>query len=191
MTDAKPIIFSGPMVRAILAGRKWQTRRVLKPQPVAVTMVGVRWPDGVLTTHADNKGRLPYLPGDLLWVRETWCNDIGSPSEVSYRATAEEDSWQPDEVAAHRWRASIHMPRWASRIMLRVTEVRVQRVQDISERDAEAEGVKPVLVPPDGGSCPHVEGFAAFWNTLHAERPGCSWDDDPWVAAISFERIIQ
>lgn len=209
MTDAKPvrerpIIFSGPMVRAILEGRKSQTRRVLKPQP----NMG---PDGKMVhlggdAWAELDGNMSGLwklacPGDRLWVRETWAPV--SPDEnwrpikecnIEYRAddpnAKRAGGWDeaPYDAEAIRWRSPIHMPRWASRITLDVTEVRVQRLQDISCMDAMREGVTiPAHIPQDGADLDWARrGFRELWQSLHS--PG-SWDANPWVAAITFKRI--
>lgn len=187
MTDArpvpvKPIIFSGPMVRAILEGRKSQTRRLLKPQPNSgpdgkmVNLGSGSWglSDGILS----GEWKLAS-PGDRLWVREAWAKDGDCP--LQYRAGPH----VADDALGVRWRPSIHMPRWASRITLEVTEVRVQRLQDISEEDARAEGVRGNASGPWG--CEGViEDFSDLWESIHG--PG-SWDANPWVAAITFKRI--
>ena len=136
----RPILCSAPDVMAILDGRKTQTRRIMKPQPNRT------WPDEV-TPHwsvggnrtlpgASNPLRCPYgVPGDRLWVREAWRLPDGAPKGwVDYRADDTRDGF--------KWKPSIHMPRWASRITLEVTDVRVERLQDISEADAMAEGVR-------------------------------------------------
>jgi hypothetical protein len=159
------ILFSAPMVRAILEGRKTQTRRVLNPMHISVTGELLRWPYG------DR--------GDRLWVRETW--RVGSDNRVHYRAD-EPDGGGP-------WRPSIFMPRGASRITLVVTDVRPERLQDISEGDAEREGV-------DGPSCSDEAygwypsgSFRDLWISLNGKRPGCSWADNPWVWVLTFERV--
>lgn len=149
MTKDKPILMSGPMVRAILEGRKTQTRRLCKLNAAGrVSLGGRNWhTDDPEAVHACPFGQ----PGDRLWVRETWgvdccvglkdrdCIDLAHAACVVYRATDE----TPDngQSWARRWRPSIHMPRWASRITLEVVSVRVERVQDISEEDAIAEGL--------------------------------------------------
>lgn len=198
MSREHPILFSGPMARAILEGRKSVTRRVVKPQPV-VGDGGCWYPEPPRKTahrarHYANDAHLrkglardfcPYgTPGDRLWVRETWGKlDMGS---VCYRADDE-----PAVPADGRWRPSIHMPRWASRITLEVTEVRVQRLQEISEEDAKAEGVEAVPFckagRPDGME--HVEAFEGLWTDINGKRPGCSWDANPFVWVISFRRL--
>ena len=191
----RPILFSGEMVRAILDGRKTQTRRVVKQKhlPFLTNIL-----DGFLDGKW-NQRPMPYgQPGDTLWVRETWASGVGvddvSPSEfteamqllpVWYKAT--DKNLQPEYRG--RWRPSIHMPRWASRINLRVTGVRVERVRDISEDDAKAEGVTKDL--PGGW----VSGqsrrmiFRNLWDTINVTRPGCSWDTNPWVWVVEFEVV--
>lgn len=190
----RPILFSAPMVQAILAGTKTQTRRIVKPQPDA-------WCGGTLcvqfTPDDQRLGRLgkpilcPYgVPGDRLWVRETWAVshviDHLKPREIQkgagivyYTAT--------ENTGGMMQRPSIFMPRWASRITLEITDVRVERLQEISEEDALAEGAKPYLLPvhPARESLRYVEGFAQLWEQING--PG-SWDANPWVWAINFRR---
>jgi len=220
MNNIKPILFSGPMVRALLDGRKTQTRRVLKPQPpkddLGYDIGTVRGPEwyhpavvgkdgelepgqqvwGVYDDWGEWGARVPYMPGDLLWVRERWSDELLAPGEVYYYATALEDGLRADEVAEIRWRPSIHMPRWASRITLEVTAVRVQRLQEITDEDALAEGVTKVrdhcyvirgIDYDEIGlchSCP-IARFAKLWDSLNAER-GFGWDQNPWVIALTF-----
>lgn len=193
----KPIIFSGPMVRALLAGRKAMTRRVLKPQPIAPCLgfqhVGFEkatgrpvfealGPDikpasvfpaepGCVTPYP----RVPCAPGDRLWVREATVN---TPAGLAYVADGAEHYGAGGKL---RKRPSIHMPRWASRITLIVEGVKVERLQDISEEDALAEGVEP-RAPVSAR-----ENFAGLWCLLHGPD---AWDANPWVAAISF-RVIR
>ena len=189
----RPIIFSAPLVRALLDGRKTQTRRRLKP------MRGVRieefqekgpHPSGIGTVFEcpRDKLRAPYASGDRLWMREAHAF-VGScdPGLLVTRAD------YPHCVPGHyenvppasdiRWRPSIYMPRWASRLTLIVSDVRVQRVQDISEEDAQAEGGEPVLVPPDAAFTPYTERFRDMWDAIHGPD---AWAQNPWVAAISF-----
>lgn len=206
----RPIIFSAPMVRALLDGRKTQTRRVLKPQPSAC-----RWKDYVLEQHRDGVYRAvktPYAPGDRLWVREAWAtvNTSGGPG-WAYRADGDfiqpeydgEDfgvgpsfnydkypgkysMWFDDLLAGvpgHQWKSSIHMPRWASRLTLTVTDVRVQRLQDISDDDVRAEGIGALPGNHTGDPALMRADFRAIWNSIHG--PG-AWEANPWVAAISF-----
>lgn len=194
MTD-RPILFSGPMIRALLEGRKTQTRRILKPQPPAdMGLVGVYAPAltavfGYVTPDADFKVPLRYMPGDRLWVREAW-KPIpksrpggyfvpGSPFyglDTFYRADGNCPLW-----ANGPWKPSIFMPRSASRLTLIVTDVRVQRLQEITWQDAKAEGVS-------GGY--HQSEFASLWDGLNASR-GFGWDANPWVVALTFNVIRQ
>ena len=202
-----PIFFSSEMVRFILAGHKTQTRRVIKPQPIRnriqVTKSG-------LWVSLDEAARFcPYgQPGDFLWVRETWGAVWPDDQEetplrdchIEYRAdlplgsTDYPGSWPAEEARgnddAPKWRPSIFMPRWASRIALEITSVRVERVQDISEDDVKAEGISPHILakvilslsdnPPD----PRWK-FIELWNSINSKR-GYSWASNPWVRAISF-----
>lgn len=177
-----PIIFSAPMVRAILAGKKHQTRRLVKPDGVLVDGGGQpftqRW-DGSEQVNWRRDVRCPYgVAGDKLWVRETWRHQA-SPHTVSscrYRVdeTPENDHYQ--------WRPSIFMPRWASRITLEVTSVRAERLQEISEADAAAEGI--AHVPPDSRLVPL---YAQLWDSLNAKR--APWASNPWVFVVSFQRL--
>lgn len=156
--------------------------------------------------------RCPYgVPGDRLWVREAWAaadqmyqgHDLDEAGVVAYRAdlsarfqnpgryeqpgpvpTRDLASWNFDAL---RWRPSIFMPRWASRLTLEVTDVRVERLRDISEEDARAEGVD-VSAHTDALS-PALEAFEQLWDAINGARPGCSWADNAWVWVVSFRRI--
>ena len=184
MTE-RPIIFSAEMVLAILAGRKTQTRRKMKPAKVKRPK---RW---LIDDAAVNGLVCPYgAPGDTLWVRETWARHA---SGVDYAA----DFAAVSRPQAGPWRPSIHMPRWASRITLRITDVRVERLQDISEDDAVAEGVAlERYVPVSDSAGKHGSGEAEptdpvaeyrdLWN--HINGPD-AWEANPWVWVISFERV--
>lgn len=202
MTE-RPILFSAPMVRAILEGRKTQTRRIVKPQPDIVADSGLVV--GVFTPEDQKYGRLgkalscPYgQPGDRLWVREAFAGSIayerhGYPlkewgNKLWYLADGEPRSGQWT-----RPRPSIHMPRRLSRITLEVTEVRVERLNDISEDDALAEGVEGTSfleeaerMEPATGVMPGRYAFRALWESIHG--PG-SWDANPWVWVVGFRRV--
>jgi hypothetical protein len=207
MTD-RPILFKGEMVRAINEGRKTQTRRVVHHPPFEATDKGIdiEWAVGNL--------KCPYgVPGDRLWVRETWgCPSADHPcvadgrkprpgDRLVYRANPADDyQWGAGlpSQGSFCWRPSIFMPRWASRILLEITDVRVQRVQEISEEDAIAEGVagpfdvgyKAYRLPGDSKprySCA-VAAYAVLWDSINAPR-GYSWESNPWVWAITFRRI--
>ncbi len=180
----RPILFSASMVRAIQAGTKTQTRRIVKPQPSQQLLdeyARIRRERGA---QKDDAGMLseclpcPYgVPGDRLWVRETWHTPYGT--RVFYRADHLHDP-KGDRQHGIAWTPSIHMPRWASRITLEVTEVRVERLQDISEADARSEGVTPA------DCCDaHYHGFRLLWESING--PG-SWDANPWVWVMSFRK---
>jgi hypothetical protein len=199
-TREKPILFSGPMVKAILAGTKTQTRRLMKPQPEYFK----RYPNWLWTTpqlrkdglgpFAIDSGDRPgifgkYVPGETLWVRETWHPSarLGTEYEIEYRADESrctvDAGWngptpQIDAAIGKGWRPSIFMPRWASRITLELTDVRVERLQDISEDDAKREGVPASLM-----ASTYRIGFFNLWNSIH----GCNADEsNPWVWVLSF-----
>lgn len=187
---ARPILFSAPMVDALLDGRKTQTRRVAK-----LTDSGrLKAPGSSRNWHPHDREAVracPYgAPGDLLWVRETW-SEVGAgldPQIPVYRATypacvPRDCENVPDDIreAGYRWKPSIHMPRRLSRLTLRVTAVRVERLQDISVNDAQAEGVD--LAAWEWGEVA-VGHFATLWDSING--PG-SWDANPWVWAVSFE----
>ena len=220
----RPILFSAPMVRALLDGSKTQTRRVVKPQPSKGWDFEAPPVFGRITSPHPKKGRFgvfirhgvgtdfpmvdlipcPYgQPGDRLWVRETWAHyhtvnhirrsdgrafDEVSDGLAGYRAdgceTIEEFrehvrlmsgcDLQAVEINGDRWRPSIHMPRWASRITLEVTGVRVERLGDVSESDARAEGVQSVAE------------FKELWASINGPS---SWDANPFVWVVSFRRM--
>jgi hypothetical protein len=204
----RPILFSGPMVRAILAGRKTQTRRVLKCQPGPDTSkVFTEIVFGRLTAtfhpyeHTNKNSTVrwglchcPYgQPGDRLWVRETWRPKTWSDSnfgEIEYAdkvVRMVNGPWSfnkmfPVGKNADRWRPSIHMPRWASRITLEITDIRVERVHEISRDDCEAEGSYWATDADDEG------GFVNLWDSINAKR-GYGWDANPWVWVISFKKL--
>jgi len=190
----KPIIFNGEMVRAILDGRKTQTRRVIKPQPEKDAV----FPHGSVDTYVRTENANPYddartikcpygQPGDLLYVRET-VSKVRRPSgKWIYRADL------PQEVQrAFSWRPPIHMRRQDSRITLKITDVRVERVQEISEKDAIAEGIYwDDECPEDvtNGWCPGaydspIDSFKHLWDSINAKR-GYSWKANPWVWCLT------
>ncbi len=212
MTD-RPILFSAPMVRALLDGRKSQTRRVLKDVPIFSPDYDEQWrqqllsPGGGLpdywswwSTPAHSPStyhfqHVLYASGDRLWVREAWrCNGWATDVATIFYQASEGDGYtamcEQYPVAGKRalrvdgkWRPSIHMPRWVSRLTLIVTDVRVQRLQDISEADAEAEGIGSPEIAHFGCS---IKAFAALWNSL-SRTDEAAWDANPWVVAVSFE----
>jgi len=213
----RPILFSGPMVRAILEGRKTMTRRAMKPQPHD-GVDSVEWQDCIITgcNTPDQSGfammrdgvieseaiRCHYgAPGDRLWVRETF----GYPEQnedngVVYRAT--DPTW--DEATTKYcktmlWNPSIFMPRWASRITLEITGVRVERLREISGRDAIAEGVEHFTVNVGDATVTTFrdyltgetnraarQSFETLWKSINGAD---SWDANPWVWVVEFRRV--
>ncbi len=199
----KPILFSGSMVRAILEDRKIMTRRVIKPQPCPEADRFVKFgafSDSDFAARFGNESanaicdRKPkYRPGDILWVRETWyhmdsckycmCDDEPEAQDgcYVYRATHDADLLP--------WRPSIFIPREAARIFLRVTDVRVERVQEITQEDARREGCEGFLhINPLFGCAETIKNFENLWDGINAKR-GYAWSTNPWVWAYSFERI--
>ena len=206
----RPILFSAPMVRAILDGRKSMTRRVVDRDLWDALDDGVPSDQQRIETDDTPMGGVPATrfckygqPGDRLWVQETWASFGTSdsitppvPRECQIRYHADNKcEWRPvpDGAkgvypdASFRLHPSIHMPRWASRITLRITDIRGERLQDISEDDARAEGVFEPSEPVEtyGPRAGRV-AFKMLWN--HINGPG-AWDENPWVWVISFERV--
>lgn len=193
----RPILFSGPMVRAIMDGRKTMTRRVVKPQPEMV-FDGESLSDGNAYGGWEPKlppwSKWPYQLGDTLWVRETWQGAVDGDEPlygIIYRASwnANEPAFKRDDRAekyftgVSKWRPSIHMPRWASRITLEVTGVRVERLQDITEHDAIGEGV----ISSDYDKT-YRYAFSVLWDSINAKR-GYGWAANPWVWVIEFRNM--
>jgi hypothetical protein len=225
-----PILFSAPMMRAILEGHKTMTRRVIRSFP----MTGYRWGGWIVEGARGDEGkatvvpegnskycgtgqilaRCPYgQPGDRLWVRETFATlcpgsyegekpRANSGQDVRYAATDRLASASAD-IRGYTWRPSIFMPRWASRILLEVTAVRVERVQGISEEDARDEGSEakrwndlkqcPIsLIGGVGSALPssprYRYGFYELWDSINARR-GFGWDANPWVWVVEFRRL--
>ena len=173
MTD-KPIIFSAPMVRALLAGTKTQTRRVLKPLPRRTIFFDPK------TAVLDQFQEPPYAPGDRLWVREAFSYELLDVDRNGFMPPWYWADGNPESGDFTRPKPSIHMPRWASRLTLLVTDVRVQRLQEISRGDAMEEGC-PFANMADGPN--PRDWYRGIWNSLHG--PG-AWDANPWVAALTF-----
>lgn len=216
-TKERPILFSAPMVRAILDGSKTQTRRIVKDLQGADYDDFASWNRPATTLDAARKhgrfgftGRIyengnigspfsiccPYgQPGDRLWVREA-CADIGP--RLTYRADADDGA----HCMVKRWTPSIHMPRWASRILLEIVSVRVERLQDISESDAMAEGIKGRKVWSDTRIGGHMvyglgsdndwcvtpqQAFWELWESINGEE---SRGANPWVWVVEFKRVL-
>lgn len=170
----KPILFNTEMVRAILEGRKSCTRRAVKPQPPATSVIrkrGCAW-DWSFWADCDmgHLMQMPYQPGDILWVRETWAKSMAGT--FMYKADGK-------AIMVERWYPSIHMPREAARIFLRVKEVSVEKLREISALSAMDEGVTD------------WNDFVRLWNTTikSADLPLYGWEANPWVFVIEFERI--
>lgn len=216
----RPMLMSAPMVRAILAGTKTQTRRLVKPprnRPAFVLLDHGNgwWPyqsDDGESELCDDGMEHPYTcpygkPGDRLWVREAWrvidLADVFAPREITaaHRIWFEADG--PHEPPAGRYRPGMFMPRWASRILLEVTAVRVELLQEISEADAIAEGVTPIWPdgPRDDGGPNHytvdvdpghLNGptaatvYRMLWDLINGEG---SWDANQWVWVVEFKRV--
>ncbi|WP_368760169.1 hypothetical protein [Klebsiella michiganensis] len=216
------MIFNGEMVRAILDGRKTQTRRIMKPQPEPCPRGGHWWPSNVFKTmlHVEEemqngKGGWGGLVGDAcpfgdvgdhIWVRETFrvhsrATDVAT---LVYKASVR-NSWTDQThrvpvavcnkpATPEKWTPSLHMPRWASRILLEITDVRMERLNAISEHDAQAEGVAKLR----GGFWQHYQpgwtqhqlsargSFITLWKSIYGEE---SWNSNPWVWVIEFKRI--
>ncbi|MGQ8875919.1 hypothetical protein ACUTR7_00295 [Delftia sp. NA_296.1] len=207
----RPILFSGPMVRAILASTKSQTRRICKPAMAHNLSHVVEVPDpqerGQIyngTTFGDEEGSIQFTSPyggvrDRLWVREShWWFKDECDHETGYyppALTADDVEYRADgESKRHGWRPSIHMPRWASRITLEITGVRVERLQDINQADAQAEGA-----PPGHPSIDQISrefGYPDFPRSWYAQLweeingPG-SWAQNPWVWVVEFKRVQQ
>lgn len=219
MTDSKlpverPILFNAEMVKALLSGVKTQTRRLIKPQPPENSKSCVSeqdskgcWLFANATGGLMNGGYVTSpcrygVPGDRLWVRETWAVSVAFDSyrpsqltphvgEIQYRSGGgklydkllTETSFDVDGELG-MWRPSIFMPRWASRLTLEITNIRVERLQDITETDAWAEGCPSGFVPDKFPSS--LAWFHATWADIHGKD---SWDDNAWVWVVEFKKV--
>jgi hypothetical protein len=239
----RPILFSGAMVRALLAGTKTQTRRVCKPAQFYSLSTVVEVPDPMErgqvyngSHFGDEEGEVQFASpyggrGDRLWVKETWRTadtlDTLSPSAIAdkcmdagYSKPWAPLQWEADGRRNREWsgfgpgngvvvgpgktRVSIHMPRWASRITLEITSVRVERLQDISEADAMAEGIVECPIPADdegprrigymvgrddgksGLSVRPTQSYRELWESINGPE---SWAANPWVWAVEFRKV--
>ena len=187
MTDIKerPILFSAPMVRAILEGRKTVTRREVK-KPAALDCLAAGFEPSFLALPG-NADLCPYgKPGDRLWVRETTGEDCrGSISTTTYSADG-----APSDLEwwySRRSCPSIHMPRKACRILLEITAIRVERLQDITDEQAEAEGVDFLRAAPDlDETLTAAHLFDCLWSSINGAE---SWNADPWVWVVEFKQV--
>lgn len=194
-----PLLMNTPMVQALLADRKTQTRRPIKPQPETVVAT---YQDGSLSTlHGKSRIYAPYQVFDLLWVRETFYTDNYRRSNnlpVLYKADGEQQSWKP----------SIFMPKQYARIWREVTEVRAQRIQEISKEDCYAEGVEFVMVTDQDGHVLErittpahanyhttvgkslVKAYFAgdLWDSQYAKK-GLGWDTNCWTWAYTLRKV--
>lgn len=186
MSKEKPILFNTEMVQAILEGRKTQTRRIVKPHRKA--LIENMWLDkedgDAVIVYNDNyhigeKGYIkqPYSVGDILWVRETWQK---IDKEYFYKANNDPEDWGVS------WKPSIHMPREAARIFLRVTNVRVERLQDITDKDVLKEGTNVIVSGYDRNDYEFC--FMNLWDST-CTKEEYRWSYNPWVWVIEFERI--
>ncbi|HDV0465807.1 TPA: hypothetical protein RHH61_002039 [Klebsiella pneumoniae] len=197
MTE-RGMIFNAEMVRAILDGRKTQTRRPIKWKQTRFTEIGERedgskWPWSEDADHAcDFWHPCPFgAVGDRIWVRETW-NKYGGL--LTYRADHDWiDDMRKETVCTAKWVPSSHMPRWASRILLEITDVRVERLNAISQENAQAEGMeltgwRPTYSDPDSGGevMTPYDNFAELWSSIYGDE---SWKANPWVWVIEFKRV--
>lgn len=187
-----PILFSTPMVQAILAGRKTQTRRQIKPRSYITDIV-----DGIpyeMTEDDSQPIKCPYGEvGDVLWVRETFKKGdslLLDDKDVRFYIfrdgsqlfTSGEYVQQNESLQEKGWKPSIHMPKEAARIWLRITNIRVERLHDISNDDIQREGAA------DFGCTTHFLNWQTLWQSINGEQ---SWDNNPWVWVVEFERIVK
>lgn len=211
MVKERPIIFSGPMIRAILEDRKTHTRRVVN-WPIKTKSDGgkirlfprndernideINWLLQQRSSYPLRKIITPYgQPGDRLWVRETFGIEperyvqpsLNTPyggrfeEEVFYRA-------DDPNLPGMKWKPSIHMPKKYARLWLEIIDIRVERVQDISEEDAGCEGVE-TATPQEATGARYKPAFRDLWDSINGKKPSCLWDENPWVWVVEFKRV--
>ncbi len=202
--NEKPILFSPPMVQAIWDDRKTKTRRVAKisflpgfnPDWTGYKPIlenGKFFLEGSNHKQATTEVKIPYQVGDILWVRETWCNinKDGIAPEYYYLADCLRPWVEDYSPADWKWKPSIHMPRIAARLFLKVKDIRVERLQNITGWDVLAEGVDNGRSNPTMGErWENMQrlAFQDLWDNLYSKR-GYGWDLNPWVWVIEFERM--
>lgn len=199
MSRELPILFNTEMVRAILDGRKKCTRRIVKiPNYIN------QQDDGLYTLFAEGTCyenqhfeeivqylKKPYQPGDILYVRETWGHPISLNSDKQYVFRADKIAESGFKNDSHIWYPSIHMPKEAARIWLKVTDVRVERLNEITDKGAEREGAQPDYpFDYDVDKWPNLEHFKKIWNSTikKSDLDRFGWNANPWVWMIEFER---
>ena len=203
MTKERPILFSAPMVRAILEGRKTVTRRPVKTDWIQSDRAPLNTAPGLFHFWCSGEHVCPYgEPGQRLWVRETFMDLLGTGVEhrpdpngplqrYAYRADYPPGS-HSDEARKDfglKWKPSIHMPRAACRILLEITDVRVERLQDISRAEIRAEGLQcPPELASDDVSPNYRDWYPAAWKELWNSTGG-DWDGNPWVWVVEFKRV--
>ncbi|HBO2163797.1 TPA: hypothetical protein ACKP3D_000821 [Pseudomonas aeruginosa] len=201
----RPILFNDQMVRAILEGRKTVTRRVVKDTGFYAIDAAIHGNDVALREREALSTRCPFgQPGDRLWVREAWQGPLISdeeqaanqswwkdmtkfqdPAHCAYRASGDDNEYvDPDGYFHCKWKPSIHMPRWASRILLEITAVRVERLQDITPNQCIAEGAWREKDKELGRGQEAIAAFADLWRST-----GGDWDANPWVWVVEFKRV--
>jgi len=208
-------LFSTPMVRALLGRHKTQTRRVMRPQPTSFLPdfkdrskfsipIAFKAPDGLDVEFQGDWIKPPVEIGEQVWVREAWRKTGVIASPIAYKADEEDNIILAGEdgslaKVSYRYKPSIFMPRAISRITLEITDVGAERLQDITELDALAEGVtKPKCIGLSvcGGGCdaceagaPHVAHYAMLWDSLNGKKTGYSWAANPWVWVFKFKVV--
>lgn len=202
----RPVLFNAEMVNAILSGRKTQTRRIISEKTLQLFDVAasagechpLNGDDPV-----DGRSQSYYCEfsplgdvGDQLWVREAFAAGLCTKSTIAYRASHKPEDLEEGWFEKIKWTPSIHMPRWASRINLLITGVRVERLNDISEQDAISEGLEcyvddgvPYYGPFNNGDCRPDVVFRGLWDSIYGKKEGENWQANPWVWVIEFERM--
>lgn len=193
----RPILFSTPMVQAILAGQKTMTRRILKVKGCKPFVPDNTW--DIDTISKWNKDYHPYgKVGDILWVRESYYEPIfeGLNGKYYYKADLEKQGWN------FKWKPSLFMPKDACRLFLEITDIRIERLQEISDEDCKSEGIKREIFTPIGEECYYFypcndlrddsyldspkTSFYSLWKSINGQQ---SWDDNPFVWVISFKVV--